>query len=169
VDLLLNLWQRNDQPSSPAESSGLTPDGALYDDLDAESLPADLSAFDGELHDALADAAELEQPADLQPDAVLARPLPPLLVAGDASHCVPTNAEVQAIGYQPHEEVEELLNTDGKWHGKRPRGDHWQRAALCQWYGPKSINKYFPPFKDKTRYGQRQVPQQLIDQYSNVR
>jgi hypothetical protein len=32
--------------------------------LDAESLPADLCAFDGELHDALANAAELEQPAD---------------------------------------------------------------------------------------------------------
>jgi hypothetical protein len=64
VDLLLNLWQRNDQPSSPAESSGLPPDGALYNNLDAESLPADLCAFDGELHDALANAAELEQPAD---------------------------------------------------------------------------------------------------------
>jgi hypothetical protein len=137
--------------------------------LDAESLPADLGAFDGDLHDALADAAELEQPVNLQPDAALAEPLPPLPVAGDASHRVPINAEVQAIGYQPHEDIEELLNTEGKWHGKRPRGDHWQRGNLCHWYDPKSVNKYFPPFKDKTRYGQRQVPQHLIGQYSNVR
>jgi len=159
LDLLLNLSRGHDQQASPAGSSALPPDGDLSGDLDEELLD--------DLQETLADVSELERPINLQPAAAL----PPLLPVGseeDASHRVPTNLEAQAFGYEPLEDETEL-DTDGKWRGKRPRGDHWQRATMCKWFDPKSVNKYFPPFKDKERYGQRQVPQDLINQYSNVR
>jgi hypothetical protein len=76
---------------------------------------------------------------------------------------------VDMLGEQPLADLTKLMNTSGKWRGRRPQGDWRTRAAATDFDDPKSVNANFPPFKDKTKYGQLQVPQALLDQFGQNR
>jgi hypothetical protein len=61
----------------------------------------------------------------------------------------------------------EAKQKQSKMRGKRPTGGVKSRALATNFADSASINKNFPKYSDKTRYGQRNVPMALLDEYED--
>lgn len=142
---------------SPAASLGGLPGAAPLPQFDLDLPPADDTGLGG-LCDASDHAANDEMEVEEPPY------LPPVPMEVDLQ-----DLPVDLLGMQPVADVDTLMNTEGKWRGRRPKGDWRARAAATNFDDPKSVNANFPPFKDTTKYGQLQVPQPLLDQFGQTR
>ena len=104
----------------------------------------------------LADAA-----AGMELEAVPELPPPPPAVRAAMESTVAFDEEDIAL-------LEKNAPKQKKKKGKHPTGDYLERGQNTMWSSPQSVDEHFPPFAPKTVYGQRRVPQVLLDQHVEV-
>ncbi len=56
---------------------------------------------------------------------------------------------------------------ESKMRGERPRGNIKGRALVTDFTNSSSINENFPKYRDKNKYGQRNVPKSILAEYGD--
>ena len=172
--------------AAPPELQTRQVDSDFFDILSSQSSPACSPADGSSVPSGVAVASKRQRPAAASsngdenaaeaanPPALPSQPigpngdLPEDAAAAQQEDAPPSVEELgrQALKLAPSMSAD---STKWNWRGKRPDGDYLKRMRSTDFNDPKSIDKNFPKFKDSSKYGQLQVPQPLLDQFSRAK